>query len=279
MKKIPLSCADFTFPLLRHEDSCRLISMLGVEGVDIGFFSERSHIRPDSVAGHESEEGSKVKVRLSDLGLVVSDVFLQTGAVHSRRAANHPDKTEREAGFEMFRRAVDFALACGSRHLTGLPGVSFEGVSDEDSLNRAAEESSRRAAFAAESGLSYSVEAHVGSIAPTPAKAQEFVKLAGNVTLTLDYGHFIYAGFSNADIHPLLDHAGHFHARGASRGRLQAPVSENMIDFDTVKSRLSERGYGGWICLEYVWIDWEGCNRCDNVSETLLLRKLLNDGL
>lgn len=277
MKKIPLSCADFTFPLLKHEDACKLISMLGVEGVDIGFFTGRSHVRPEQVEGREAAEGSKLKSRLGDLGLTASDVFLQTGATHDERAANHPDKTQREAGFEMFRRAVDFALACGSSHLTGLPGVSFKGVSDKDSFKLAAEESSRRAAFAAESGLSYSVEAHIGSIAATPAKAQEFVKLSGNVTLTLDYGHFIYTGFSNADIHPLLDCAGHFHARGAAKARLQAPVSENTIDFTTVTSRLTERAYGGWICLEYVWIDWEGCNRCDNVSETILLRNLFQE--
>lgn len=272
MIPIPLSCADFTFPLLKHEDSCRLISMLGVQGVDIGFFNGRSHLRPEDVQGREGGEGARLKARLGDLGLVASDVFLQTGATHDQRAANHPEKSERDAGFEMFRRAVDFALACGSQHLSGLPGISFEGVADGDSLRLAAEESSRRATLAAEAGLAYSVEPHVGSIAPTPQKALEFVRLAGNVTLTLDYGHFIYAGFSNEEIHPLLEHAGHFHARGAAAGRLQAPVSENVIDFATVKARLASRGYDGWICLEYVWIDWEGCNRCDNVSETLLLK-------
>ena len=277
MNSIPLSCADFTFPLLKHEDSCRLISMLGVQGVDIGFFTERSHIRPEHVRGSESGEGGRLKARLADLGLVVSDVFLQTGATHGQRAANHPDKAEREAGFEMFRRAVDFALACGTSHISGLPGMEFDGVAPDDSLKLAAEESSRRASLAADAGLVYSVEPHVGSIAPTPKKALEFLRLAGNVTLTLDYGHFIYAGFSNEDIHPLLEHAGHFHARGAASGRLQAPVSESVIDFKTIATRLAARSYPGWICLEYVWIDWEGCNRCDNVSETILLRNLFQN--
>lgn len=274
MNPIPLSCADFTFPLLKHEDSCRLISMLGVQGVDIGFFGGRSHIRPEDVHGREGEEGARLKARLDDLGLAVSDVFLQTGATHDQRAANHPEKSEREAGFEMFRRAIDFALACGTKHLSGLPGVSFAGVAEGDSLRLAAEESSRRAALAAEAGLAYSVEPHVGSIAPTPGKALELVNLADHLTLTLDYGHFIYAGFSNEQIHPLVDHAGHFHARGAAPGRLQAPVSENIIDFAAVRAQLASRGYPGWVCLEYVWVDWEGCNRCDNVSETILLKSL-----
>jgi hypothetical protein len=29
------------------------------------------------------------------------------------------------------------------------------------------------------------------------------------------------------------------------------------------------------IALEYVWVDWEGCNRTDNISETILLRERL----
>jgi hypothetical protein len=29
------------------------------------------------------------------------------------------------------------------------------------------------------------------------------------------------------------------------------------------------------MCLEYVWIDWEGCNRTDNISETIILRDFL----
>ena len=41
-----LACADFTFPLLSHEQSLDVISMLGFDGVDIGLFEGRSHLHP-----------------------------------------------------------------------------------------------------------------------------------------------------------------------------------------------------------------------------------------
>ncbi len=274
MKKIPLSCADFTFPLLNHTGVCRLISMLGLEGVDIGFFTERSHIRPEDVRGREATAGAEIKSRLSDLGLKASDVFFQPGTNLSQRAVNHPDKCERDEGWEMFRRAVDFAVACGSRHVGGLPGMGFD---RDDDLRIAAEESRRRATLAAEAGLTYGVEPHLGSIISTPAKTLEFLKLAPGVKLILDYAHFIHAGFSNEEIHPLLPHASHFHARGGAKGRLQTSVAENVIDFPGIHRRLTALDYTGWICLEYVWIDWEGCNRCDNISETVLLRNLFQN--
>jgi sugar phosphate isomerase/epimerase len=271
---LPLSCADFTFPLLNHEDACRLISILGLKGVDIGFFAGRSHIRPEDVRGRESAAGSEIKARLSDLGLKASDVFFQPGENLSQRAVNHPAKNERDEGWEMFRRAVDFALATGTRHIGGLPGMGFD---RSDDLQIAAEESSHRAALALEAGLVYGVEPHVGSIIPTPEKTLEFLKMAPGVKLILDYGHFIHAGFSNEDAHPLLAHASHFHARGGAKGRLQTPVSENDIDFPEINRRLTALNYPGWVCLEYVWIDWEGCNRCDNLSETILLREIFQN--
>lgn len=274
--KIPLSCADFTFPLLPHRAACQLIQLIGLQGVDLGIFHQRSHLQPDHLRGREKAAAKELTGRLEDLGLTVSDVFIQTGANHQERAANSPETREREAGYEMFLSALEFAVACGSRHITGLPGMPFVGVSASDGLQLAAEESSRRAAAAKQAGLIYGVEAHVGSIAPTPATALELIHAGEGISLTLDYGHFIYAGHTNEEIHPLLEHASHFHARGAAPKKLQAPMKENAVDFSYITHSLERRNYPGWICLEYVWIDWEGCNRADNVSETVLLRDRLH---
>jgi hypothetical protein len=38
---------------------------------------------------------------------------------------------------------------------------------------------------------------------------------------------------------------------------------------------LAASGYRGYLAVEYVWIEWENMNRCDNVSETLLMRDRL----
>lgn len=272
-----LSCADFTFPLLPHVASLNLIQLLNLEGVDIGLFSERSHLQPKDIWRHEARVGKELASRVADLGLQVSDVFIQPGAHLSERAANHPNCADRQEGIDIFLSALEFTAACGCRHLTGLPGMPFEGVSAEDSFKLAAEQSSWRATEAAKLGITYGVEAHIGSIAPTPEKALDLLHQSDGLSLTLDYGHFIYAGFSNEAIHPLLAHASHFHARGGARGQLQATMKENVIDFSHIGKALQERNYPGWICLEYVWIDWEGCNRADTVSETALLREHLRE--
>ena len=35
---------------------------------------------------------------------------------------------------------------------------------------------------------------------------------------------------------------------------------------------MQSTGYQGWVGIEYVWIDWEHCNECDNLSETIRFR-------
>src|SRR5207249_2702599 len=121
----------------------------------------------------------------------------------------------------------------------------------------------------------FGTEAHVGSIAPDPVSAKRLATSVPGLTLTLDYTHFTRAGLPDSAVEPLIPHAGHFHFRGAREGRLQAPFKDNAIDYARVVNLLRAAGYKGWYGVEYVWIDWEHCNECDNLSETILLRDFL----
>jgi hypothetical protein len=56
---------------------------------------------------------------------------------------------------------------------------------------------------------------------------------------------------------------------------MQAPVRESTTDFERMVDVAVAAGYDGFFGLEYVWLDWEHCNECDNLSETILLRDRL----
>jgi sugar phosphate isomerase/epimerase len=163
--------------------------------------------------------------------------------------------------------------------MTGLPGVSHAGVSREHDFDLAAEEAAWRIAACADAGVGYAIEPHVGSICADVRSTHAFLALAEGLTLTLDYGHFVMAGEDSAVIGDLLPWASHVHVRGGAPGRLQTSVDENTIDFSGMLTALNRLGYDGFLALEYVWIDWNGCNRTDNVSETLLLRRALESAI
>lgn len=268
---LKLACSDFSFPLLPHEKTFDVIAMLGFQGIDIGLFDDRSHLQPQQVTPRLAASARALSEQVTARGLELADIFYQASTFETV-AANHPDANERARGRDLFLRMLEFTLRCNAKHMTGLPGVEWEGVPYETSLKRSAEELSWRAQQAKQIGVTYSVEPHNGSIVDTPEKALELVQSSPDLTLTLDYTHFARKGIHDARVETLLPYAAHFHARGAREGRLQAPFQENAIDYARILQRMKELNYTGYVGVEYVWIDWEHCNEVDNLSETIQMR-------
>ena len=273
--QLKLACADFTFPLLAHDRVLDLIAMLGFDGVDIGLFEERSHLWPSRVFKKLEATARELAARLSDRGLRPADIFLQTAPDFVSLAPNHPDAKRRRKARDLLLRTLEFAAACGCHHVSALPGVTFDDGPRQASWARACDELAWRCEQAAARQVVFSVEAHVGSIAPRPDKARKLVADTPGLTLTLDYTHFTKLGIADQQIEPLVAHASHFHARGACKGRLQTSLNHNVIDYGRVLRAMRACGYSGYVGIEYVWIDWEHCNEVDNLSETILLRDFL----
>lgn len=270
-----LACADFTFPLLSHEKSLALAGLLEFEGVDIGLFEGRSHLWPSKEFKDLKGSARKLARKAGDQGLKIADVFLQMDPTFTPFAINHPDARRRRKARDWFAKTVEYAVECGSPHVTTLPGTPFEGESRAVSLARSVDELAWRLDVAQRAGVIFSVEAHVGSIVPKPEWAADLVKKVPGLTLTLDYTHFTRLGMPDSRVEPLLPLASHFHVRGARKGRLQTKIQDNTIDYKRVVQQMAKVGYKGYIGIEYVWIDWEHCNETDNVSETIQFRDLI----
>jgi sugar phosphate isomerase/epimerase len=274
--KLKLACADFTFPLLKHDRALDLISAIEVDGVDIGLFEGRSHLWPSNEFEKLDANARTLAKKLDDRGLKCADVFLQMDPDFIPFAINHPEVERRQRARDWFEQTLEYASRVGSPHVTTLPGVYFEDIeAKESSWKRSQDELAWRVERAKQHKLIFSVEAHVGSLAPEPAEALRMVQGVSGLTLTLDYTHFTRAGLPDSTAEPLLKHASHFHVRGAKAGRLQCNFKDNAIDYARVVKLLDELNYPGYLGIEYVWIDWEHCNESDNLSETILFRDFL----
>ena len=269
---LKLACADFTFPLLSHEHVLQLIAMLEFKGVDIGLFEERSHLRPSTEFENVTQSARRLKNRLDACGLEAADIFLQMGLDFKSHAVNHPEASQREKARDWFIKALDYAVECECEHVTGLPGAHFETEPYDDSFARAADELNWRVDQAKTRGLVYGVEAHIGSLVPQPELAEKLMQQVPGLTLTLDYAHFTRIGLPDAAVEPLVKYASHFHVRGARNERLQETFANNTINFKRILEVAQASGYSGWFGVEYVWTEWENCNACDNLSETILFR-------
>lgn len=273
--KLQLSCTDFSFPLLPHPAALKVISLLGLHGVDIGLFANRGHLRPEKELQKPEKNGKRLNDSLAWDGLAAADIFLQLDENFTDYAVNHPDAKRREFARQQFARTLVYAAAAGSKHVTVLPGVTFKGETRQASLSRAAEELSWRVEQGTAAGLTVGIEPHVGSITGTPEHALQLAQLVPGLGITLDYAHFTRVGIPDSRIQPLAGRATHFHARCACKGRLQSSLKQNTIDFRRALQALKKHRFPGWIALEYVWIDWEHCNEVDVISESVQLKQLL----
>jgi sugar phosphate isomerase/epimerase len=270
-----LACADFTFPLLPHERVLDLIALLEFSAVDIGLFEGRSHLQPSSQFRSPDRNGRRLATSVAQRGLAVADVFLQTAPDFASLAPNHPGKSRRRRARRLFLETLEFAKACGSSHVSALPGVRFQEESLHTSFSRMCDELAWRVEQAAAAQLVFGVEGHIGSSVSRPKQLATLIERVPGLTLTLDYTHFTYQGMPDGEAERLVPFASHVHIRGARKRRLQAPFQRNTIDYRRLLRRLSAAKYRGYLGVEYVWFDWQHCNEVDNLSETILWRDFL----
>jgi sugar phosphate isomerase/epimerase len=164
-------------------------------------------------------------------------------------------------------------------HVTGLPGVQHKGVGDKDSLELALDEIRWRQRVAASSGIRYAIKPHVNSICSSVDQARALLDAIPGLTLTLDYGHFVFQKISSRHVHTLVPFASHVHMRGGAPNRLQAPVNESEIDFNGIIRRLNKNQYQGFLAITYLRDASNERDNTDNVSETILLRNRIMENL
>jgi sugar phosphate isomerase/epimerase len=272
-----LSCADYAFPLLPHSDALNLIEALGFDGVDIGLFENRSHLWPSREFPQLKTRAKELKQKLQARNLEAADVFLQMDSDIVPYAVNRPEDDRRSKARDWFLRTLEYAAEIGSHHLTALPGVPIEGEVRERSLERAITELRWRVEQSQRAGIVFGVEAHVGSIIPTPELARALLDAVPGLTLALDYTHFARSGISDGRAEPLIPYASAFQVRGGCEGRLQCNFAQSTIDYEAALRKLKTAGFSGWVSVEYVRTEWERCNESDNLSETILYRDFLRE--
>ena len=113
---------------------------------------------------------------------------------------------------------------------------------------------------------------HLGSVASTPARALELLERTPGLGLAR-LQPLRLPGHPAGGIDPLVPRA-HLPC-GARPGVCRRRSGRASSTSSGCMDPPSRAGFEGYVGLEYVWLDWEHCNECDNLAETILLRDRL----
>jgi len=138
--------------------------LLGFDFVDLGMFARSPQLSPESFISDGPTFTRSLKEDLSEIGLGVSDVFLQIGAHPGENATNDPSAAVRRANRDVFMRTLDLSAELNCTHLTGLPGVWHEDRDARRDRALAAKEAVWRTEMARKAGVRYAFEPHIGSL-------------------------------------------------------------------------------------------------------------------
>lgn len=270
-----LTCTSFSFPLLSFERSLQAIALLDLPRFDVGAHEGGPHIQPSAVEADPDAVADRIRRAAEAAELHPADFFPTFGHGFRDRPVNSPDPATRARNRDRFRGLVRCAAAIRATGITLLPGVIWDDLGQRGSFDLAVQALRELVPVAHDAGLRLSVEAHLESIAESPALAAELVERVPGLTLTLDYSHFVAGGHRPEAVHPLARHAGHVHVRQAAPGRLQAAQHNGTLDVVDIVGHLRDASYTGDICLEYTWQEWRDCREQDVISESILLRDLI----
>lgn len=269
------TCTSWSWSLLPFEDVVRVMSILGFRAIDVGGFTGWAHYDANDLAAQPEGMAKTLKDISQRHNVQLTDLILTFGGDLNEHCVNDPDQKVRAKNVETFKRLGDFCNQAGIPGMTLLPGVEHPAVGRSGSFDLSVQGLMPLAAAGRDAGLRVSFEPHLESISESPEDALKLVQQVEHLTFTLDYSHFVAQGYTDDQIEPLLEHAGHFHVRQSKKGENQCRTHEGSIDFDRALSRLQALGYQGWVAFEYVWEQWMDNDRVDVLCETLKLREQL----
>jgi sugar phosphate isomerase/epimerase len=269
---------------LPFEGAAQIARALGFHNTAIGWSHlDWPKIRQDPVAAADD-----VRRVIEPLELEIDDSFVWFRNRYIDELVNElkctltqPDQSARDDNFEMLKSFTQFCVEIGCPGITLSSGIKYadQGFSFDEIYGIARDELRRMVDYAGEFGVEIRPEPHSESIMGTLATCQQMLEDVPGLKVSLDYSHFMPQGHSIEEVHALIPFAGHVHARQANRERLQCRQEEGILDFEAIVQELVKQDYKGNIALEYVCVNYRGCNDVDVITETLKLKKDLQEYL
>ncbi|MEM2940790.1 MAG: sugar phosphate isomerase/epimerase family protein [Thermoproteota archaeon] len=230
---IKIGCAAYSYKdylkdgKMSYEDFIEEAYSIGLDGVEITLYW---------LPSRELEYFRKLKRLALSRGLVVSGAGISTDFCN-------PDPREREKTIKMVEEGLNIARELGAPVLRIFGGYAPGGFSERQVVQWATEAFKKCAAHAEKSGVVIALENHGG----ITARADNVVRMVEDVDspwfrINLDLGNYRESPYE--DIAKTVPYTVHIH------GKIR--IAENgEVNYEKVKRILEDKGYNGFISIEY----------------------------
>ena len=260
---------SWSFPQLNLAEVAGLSKVLGLGGVDLGYFY-RSSLDRQAMIENPIEYANSLKHLECEFPCLYH--LFGDDLVHR----NVADLESLDRNVSDFRCAVRFCKEAGIQQIMLLPGMVGPGMTRGQCLENSIQSLRQLVPVARDADLKVGFEPHVHGLIESPAQALDLLGEVPGLGLILDYAHLVCAGYSQESIDVLAPHATHIHLRQAKPGKLQEKLALGTINFNALLGNLKSIGYDAYVAYEYVHQDYMDTLYDDVLTETVLMRDLVN---
>lgn len=250
-----LGCCSQNFRGLNLDDCVRLTAGMGFNLVNIGAFNEDFPVSPLRILADPVKTGKEIRDVCARYGVSPVEFFICSVVIEdgSRVQPNDPDAGRRAAMLEAFRKVCACAAEAGLSHIMGVPGEPKVNNAPDHGMGISLDTLPRMQEIAGQAGAGLTIEPHTGSLLTTPEATLEMLKRLPGMKLSLDYSHYIGAGFQPEDLLPLHPHALHIHAKPARKGVPKCLFYDGDDYFEPLIKDLVAIGWDGVMAMECMY--------------------------
>lgn len=246
-----LSCCAFSFQGLELDEKLKLVRNLAFDTVDLSAkkgdeLSQQMMIEnPESYGKTIRDKAAHYELKLDELFICI---IMDDG---NEIDVSTNDTATQEKLLSYFQQFCIFGQTAGFESILLVPLCSDES-DPQAAWNNTVRILRKCTEIATSHDLLFNIEPVDFSLLKTPEIACKMAEEVPGLGFTLDYSHYVCAGFSQEEIAKMHKHMRHMHIRQATKGSRQEPVETGTIDFAKVTQLLLDDDFAGNLAMEHI---------------------------
>jgi len=246
-----ISCCAFNFEGLDLDEKLKLVSNMAFDCVDLSA-KQGDELSQQMMIEKPESYGAIIREKAAQHGLKLDELFICTILDDGNDidiATDAAATQEKLLGY--FEQFCVFGQAAGFESIMLVPLCSDE-MDPQAAWDNTVIMLKRCVEIAASHELFFNIEPVDFSLLKTPEIACSMAEEVPGLGFTLDYSHYVCAGFSQEEIARMHKYLRHMHIRQATKGSRQEPVETGTIDFAEVTQLLLDADFAGNLAMEHI---------------------------